>query len=757
MEKNSMDIAIKGMTCASCVSAVEKAVKKLDGVSDITVNLATEQGHVIFDPEKIRISAVKKAIKNAGYDALDLDAAALEKKEELKLKELKRKKNKVILSLISAVPLVYISMGHMFGAPLPSALSPEVNPLMFALIQFILVLPIIISGFNFYRTGIKTLVHKNPNMDSLVAIGTGTAFLYGVYSLIRIILGNYLFAHSLYFETAGVLLTFIQLGKYLEAKAIHKTATSIRNLMQIKPKKVTLLKPDNSEIIISAEDVQLGDTLLIKPGEKIGADGIIISGNGSVDESMLTGESIPVTKTSDSEVFEGTLLVEGVLKIKVTKTGKDTMLSSIIKLVNDAQSRKAPIANLADKISAVFVPGVIFTAILATVLWLFFNPDFEFLLNIFISVMVIACSCALGLATPTAIIVSSGLGANSGILIKNGEILELLGKSQHMVFDKTGTLTMGKPRITDIVTVSENKGREKADSYFTMAASLEKYSEHTLARAFIDKAKDESIILLDVKNINPIQGNGIQGIINNKVIKLGKKQFVTDQSYGLPNTDREQKELQEGKTIVYLSEDNEIKAFFIISDPIKENSASSIKLIKKLGFSVMMLTGDQETTAGSIAKQLDINEFKSQVLPQDKIDIIKKLRSKGDLVVMVGDGINDAPALAEADVGIAVGGGTDVALETSDIVLMQENIRDIPRAVILSRETMKNIKQNLFWAFAYNIICIPIAAGILHIFNGPLMNPMFAGLAMAFSSFSVVSNALRLKYSYPRKLKKILP
>lgn len=744
---NQTIIPISGMTCASCAKAVERSVGKLDGVQTVDVNFATEKASISYIPEKVKLSEIKEAIKKAGYEPRDAENKnAVDEDKIRKEKEVKSLLIKFIVSAVFAVPLFYIAMGQMikepFGPlPLPQIINPDINPLNFGLIQLFLTIPIVIAGYKFYTIGTKAILSKSPNMDSLIAIGTGAALSYSLYSLYLTFNGDMMAIHNMYFESAGVIITLVLLGKFLESVAKGKTSEAIKKLMGLSPKTAIIIK-DNKEIEIPIEEVEVGDVIVVKPGSKIPVDGIVVEGHTSVDESMLTGESIPVEKSVGSHVVGASINKNGTIKFKAEKVGSDTAISQIIKLVEDAQGSKAPIAKLADVISGYFVPIVFAIAVIVSIAWFISGKDIEFALSIFIAVLVIACPCALGLATPTAIMVGTGKGAENGILIKGGEALESTHKINTIVFDKTGTITEGKPVVTDIIT----DGDINKDELLKIAASAEKGSEHPLGEAIVKEGEKKNLGLYNIDKFVAIPGHGIEVEIESKGILLGNKKLMQDRKIALRKLEEISDKLAaEGKTPMYIAINNKIAGIIAVADIVKESSAKAIMKLHDMGIEVAMITGDNKKTADAIARQVGIDKVLAEVLPQDKSSEVKKLQSEGRFVAMVGDGINDAPALAQADIGMAIGSGTDVAMESADIVLMKSDLMDVPTAIKLSRSTMRNIKENLFWAFAYNVIGIPIAAGVLYLFGGPLLNPVIAALAMAFSSTSVLLNALRLK------------
>ncbi|MBU3126970.1 heavy metal translocating P-type ATPase [Clostridium tagluense] len=734
-------IKIEGMTCASCAKAVERATRKLDGVTEANVNYATEKLSINYEPSKVKVIDIKKAIEKAGYKAIEEETTADADKEK-KEKEIKLLWKKFIISAIFAVPLLYISMGHMIGFPLPDFINPMMNPVAFALIQLILTIPVVIAGNRYYTVGFKALIRRSPNMDSLIAIGTSAAVLYGIFATVKIILGDTSYAMDLYFESAAVIITLITLGKYLESVSKGKTSEAIKKLMGLAPKTAMVIR-NGKEIEITIEEVEVGDIIIVKPGEKMPVDGKVVEGTTSVDESMLTGESMPVEKKSGDKIIGASINKNGTIKYEATRVGKDTALAQIIKLVEDAQGSKAPIAKLADVISGYFVPIVITLAVLSGLGWYFIGGESAmFSLTIFISVLVIACPCALGLATPTAIMVGTGKGAEHGVLIKSGVALETAHKIQTIVFDKTGTITEGKPKVTDVVVIN---GIAQND-LLQLAASAEKGSEHPLGEAIVKGATEKGLEFKKLDFFKAIPGYGIEVKIDGKNILLGNRKLMIERKISLEKLEKISNRLaQEGKTPMYIAIESKMAGIIAVADTVKASSKKAIEKLHEMGIEVAMITGDNKRTAQAIAKQVGIDRIYAEVLPQDKANVVKKLQAEGTKVAMVGDGINDAPALAQADIGIAIGSGTDVAMESADIVLMRSDLMDVPTALQLSKSTIRNIKQNLFWAFGYNTIGIPVAMGILHVFGGPLLNPMIAGAAMSLSSVSVVANALRLK------------
>lgn len=744
-QQREVIMPISGMTCAACVRAVERAINKLSGIDEVSVNLATEKATVIYNPSQTRISEIKQAVAKAGYQALEIEAREqADQERERRDKEIKALWTRFLVAILFTVPLFYIAMGHMLHLPIPIFIMPNMHPLNFGLAQLLLVIPVMIAGHKFYTIGFSRLFRREPNMDSLIAIGTSAAFLYGIYAILQIVNGKTEYAHELYFESAGVIIALIMLGKYLEAVSKGKTSEAIKKLMGLSPKTATVMQ-NGQEMTIPIDEVEVGDILLVKPGEKIPVDGEVVEGRTSVDESMLSGESIPIEKNKGSTVIGASINKNGTIQFIATKVGKDTALAQIIKLVEDAQGTKAPIAKMADVIAGYFVPVVIIIAILAAVAWFLTGQSAVFSLTIFISVLVIACPCALGLATPTAIMVGTGKGAEYGVLIKSGGALETAHKINMVVLDKTGTITEGKPVVTDIVTT----GSIGADELLQLSASAEKGSEHPLGEAIVNGANERNLSLVHVESFEAIPGQGIEVMIQGKKMLLGNKKLMEERGFQITLQEDSDRLAEEGKTPMFIAMDDNLAGIIAVADVMKPGSSRAVEVLHQMGIKVAMITGDNKRTAEAIARQAGIDRVLAEVLPQDKANEVKKLQEEGMKVAMVGDGINDAPALAQADIGIAIGSGTDVAMESADIVLMRSDLMDVPTAIQLSKKTIRNIKQNLFWAFAYNTAGIPIAAGLLHVFGGPLLNPMIAAGAMAFSSVSVLSNALRLKRFKP--------
>lgn len=746
---DKMVLNISGMTCAACAQRIEKAIKKLEGVMNVSVNFATEKATVVYDPQVIRLSFIREAVEKAGYKTVDTKKEnAVDEDRVRKQKDIRILWTKFIISAIFSIPLLYIAMVPMITVvrlPFPAGLDPMQFSLIYALLELLLVIPVIGVGYKFYTIGFKSLVQRSPNMDSLIAIGTTAAVLYSIYNTYQIALGHFKAVESLYFETAGVIITLILLGKSLEAVSKGRTSEAIKKLMGLAPKTAIILQ-NGVEKEIPIDDVEIGDIIIVRPGSKIPVDGSVISGHTSIDESMLTGESMPVDKKTGDPVYAASLNTTGNIQFKAEKIGSDTALAQIIKLVEDAQGSKAPIAQMADVVSGYFVPVVCAIALLAGIAWFFgTGGDLKFALTIFISVLVIACPCALGLATPTAIMVGTGKGAENGILIKGGEALETAHKINTIVFDKTGTITEGKPTVTDVLTMS-NMGNISKEELLKLTASAEKNSEHPLGQAIVRGAQDAGIELLAAESFESLTGRGIEAQINGRTVLAGNRKLMDERGIVLSALEEASDQLAgEGKTPMYVAVDGVLSGIVAVADVVKQNSKAAIARLHRMGIEVVMITGDNRKTAEAIARQVGIVCVLAEVLPQDKSNEVKKLQAEGRKTAMVGDGINDAPALAQADIGIAIGSGTDVAIESADIVLMRSDLMDVPAAIDLSKKTIRNIKQNLFWAFGYNVIGIPIAAGILHLFGGPLLNPIFAAAAMSLSSVSVLTNALRLK------------
>lgn len=740
-----IDFSVLGMSCAACSKSAERSLKKTEGVSSAVVNIATEKASVEYDPKVCNVDNLRAAVEKAGF--------TMELEDHINREDDTTSFKRFLVAIVFASLLFTISMGPMVGISLPAIISPHHNPLNYALIQAILAIVVMVAGKKFYIKGFKALYQLGPNMDSLVAVSTSASFIYSIISTFKIAYepgfadnilasGHHL---PLYYESCAMIIALIMLGKYLEGRSKSKTSEAIKSLLELQAK-IAIIEVDGQEKEVEIDKVRVGDIVIVKPGQKIPVDGSVIFGSTSIDESMLTGESIPVEKTVGDPVTGASVNKNGYIKFKVEKVGKDTTLSQIIRLVEEAQNRKAPIANLADLISGYFVPTVIGIALVSGLAWLFIGgTSFQFAFTIFISVLVIACPCALGLATPTAIMVGTGKGAENGILIKGGDSLESAHKISTVAFDKTGTITEGRPRVTGVKNLSKSLDEDQLMSF---AASIESNSEHPLADAIVDYSKEKGVEIYPVEDFVSITGKGVEALINKKRVSLGNLKLID--SYGDINDKSSLKSMvdeyaERGNTPMLLAIDGHVKAIIAVADTIKEDSAKAVEKLHQMGIKVAMITGDNEKTALAIAKQVGIDIVRADVLPSEKSKVIKDLQDQGEFVAMVGDGINDAPALALADVGIAIGSGTDVAIESADIVLMKNSLMDVPNSIKLSKETIRNIKENLGWAFGYNIIGIPFAAGLIYLFGGPLLNPMIAAAAMSLSSVSVVSNALRLR------------
>ncbi len=745
---------IIGMSCSACSAHIDKAVRHLDGVEDVNVNLLSNSMVVEYDEKKVDDAFIMKTVENAGYKAL-LEKAVVSKEQPVD--ETKQKKKSLILSFVFLIPLFYISMGHMLGAPLPSFLLGHENMMVFALTQLFLTLPIMYINRGYFQRGFKSLWHKSPNMDTLIAMGSLAAATYSIYAIFMMgyELGHgymdeaHLYMMQLYFESAGMILTLISLGKYLESRSKKKTTEAIEKLMNLLSSTATVLV-DGKEVVKPIEDVLVNDIVVVKSGQSIPVDGMIVKGQTSVDESMITGESLPVDKVVGQQVIGATMNVEGYIHVQVTHTSDDTTLAQIIQLVEEAGSSKAPIAKLADKISGIFVPIVMTISMITFIAWMTLGQQtFHFALTCAIAVLVISCPCALGLATPTAIMVGTGKGAQLGILIKSAETLELLSHADCVVLDKTGTITKGKPQVTDIypIDVLEN-------DLLKYAASLETASQHPLAKAIVEYVQSLGIAFEPVESFEMVQGQGLIGQSQGKEFLSGNKRLMEAHHVDLTPVETKAKQLAlSGKTPLYYAKDGKIIGMIVVSDVVKETSSQAIEQLKKRGLSIYMLTGDNALTAKSIADELGIDVI-AEVLPQDKEKHIRDLQAQGQRVIMVGDGINDAPALMRADIGIAMTSGVDIAMDSADLVLMKNDLQDVISAIELSQAVIKNIKENLFWAFFYNVIGIPIAAGVFYPMLGWLLDPMFGAAAMSLSSVFVVSNALRLRFFKPKQIQK---
>ncbi len=736
---------ISGMHCAACSSSIERFMSRQSGVENVSVNLTTEKMNISYDDSCLDTDKICELVAGLSFGAeeyVSADAMARDarKKEEAeKAAELESMKRRVILCICFALPLLYVSMGHMIGLPLPRVIDPHYAPLAFAVVQLVLTLPVVIGGRNFYINGFGSLVKGHPNMDTLVAIGTFSALLYGTYSLIRIALGDVSFAGNLFFESAAVVISLVLLGKYLEARSKHHTSDAIRALTELAPETATVTRHGETDQVPVSE-LREGDVITVRPGERFPCDGVVTNGISSADLSMLTGESLPVTLEEGGTVTGGSINGEGVIVFSATKVGGDTTLAQIIRMVEDAQGKKAPIAKIADRVAGVFVPVVMGIALLAAIIWAIAGKDIEFVLNVFVSVLVVACPCSLGLATPTAIMVGTGRGAELGVLYKSGEALQAMAFADTAVLDKTGTVTEGKPRLTSVYAVSNTE-----DELLAMCAAAESGSEHPIAKAITEAAKERELSIPHADNITAIPGRGIKAQVGGQQLLIGNATLMEENKIEISAADKAAELENSGCMLMFAACDGRFAGLFGAVDTIKPDSPNAISDLHNNGITTIMLTGDNENAANAIAKTAGIDNVIAGVLPEGKAGEIEKLKAEGRKVCMVGDGINDAPALASADIGAAIGNGTDVAIESADVVLMGSELSALVTALRLSKAVMRNIKQNLFWAFFYNCIGIPFAAGLFYAFGGPLLSPMFAGAAMALSSISVVSNALRLK------------
>jgi Cu+-exporting ATPase len=744
----SVRIPIGGMGCASCARKIEKTVAALPGVDSASVNFASETASISYDPSLVRISEIKQAIIDVGYQPLASDEGkAAVQLRAAKERELGKLKRKLITAAGFAVVLLYLSMGGMLGLPLPTALDPELHPLSYALLQLILILPIIGSGRMFYISGFRSLVKRAPTMDSLIALGTSAALGYSLWSVVRLALGDASAVHHLYFETAGAIITLILLGRLLESIAKGRTSDSIKKLLELNPKSATVVK-DGTELVLPVEDLEIGDLILVRPGERIAADGVVVSGNSSIDESMLTGESMPVDKKPGDAVTGGSVNGSGSISFRATRVGSDTVLAGIVRVVEEAQGSKAPIARVADSVAGVFVPVVLALAVAAAAAWLAAGEGLGFALTVFVAVLTIACPCALGLATPTAIMVGTGRGAEFGILYKSGAALETAAAVDIVVLDKTGTVTTGKAELRDIAPAEGVSDTE----LLTCAASAERSSEHPLGKAIVQAARGRGYAIDTAGELEAFPGLGISVQSKAGRITVGKKSFLA--AAGIDTSALEADAdffASQGKTTVFVARDSKAIGVIAIADAAKATSAAAVAELRRRGLQVAMVSGDSRQTTESIAREVGLDRVYAEIPPEGKAAIIDELKAGGRRVAMVGDGINDAPALARADLGVAVGAGTDVALESADLVLAGSDLMDLSRALDLSARVMRTIKQNLFWAFGYNVLGIPIAAGVLHAFGGPLLSPIIAAAAMSLSSVSVLANALRLRFYRPRE------
>ena len=731
---------VTGMSCASCARTVENALNKNEDIK-ASVNIATEKVNIEYDENKYNFEKIKKIVENSGYGLVEI----LSEEEKMQMYEdkIKSLRNKLILAAVFAIPLMYISMGHMMGIHLPDIVNPKKNAAIYSIVQLLLTIPVVYAGKDFFIHGFKNLVRKSPTMDSLIAMGASAAIVYSLYATYMTITVDPEYHMNLYFESAGTIITLILLGKLLEARTKGQTSSAIKKLIGLQPKKAKIIENGiEKEVLI--ENIKVGDIIVVKPGEKIAVDGKIVNGNTSVDESMITGESIPVSKNPGDKVIGGSINKNGSIQFEATEIGKDTVLSQIIKLVEEAQGSKAPISRMADIVAGYFVPIVIVIATVTGIIWFISGSGLTAALTFFISVLVIACPCALGLATPTSIMVGTGKGAENGILIKSGEALETAHKIKTVVLDKTGTITKGKPILTDLKVYNNFDENE----ILQLAASAENNSEHPLAEAIVNGAKERNVEFKQYDKFRAMPGYGIRATIDEKEIQIGNRKLMSSRKISTEDAEKDYEILSnEGKTPMFISVNNELAGLIAVADVVKETSKGAIERMHKLGLKVIMLTGDNEKTAKYIAKEVGIDSVIAEILPFQKSEEVKKLQEAGEFVAMVGDGINDSPALAQANVGIAIGSGTDVAIESADIVLIRNDLNDVAGAIALSKATITNIKENLFWAFFYNVIGIPFAAGIFYaFFNGPKLDPMIAAFAMSLSSVSVLMNALRLKF-----------
>lgn len=725
----TMTYNISGMSCAACSSSVQRVVSRLEGVKSCEVNLITGKMTVIYNEKKTGEADFIRVVTKAGF--------GIESEKQIKDKKEKNTFLPILVSVVFCILLLYISMGQMLikNIPIPSIIDINKNPYNFAITQFILCLPALILGKNFFTKGLSLLFRGHPNMDSLVAVGAGASLLYSIVMTYTISFNPHA-VHNLYFESVAVVITLVKLGKFFEQRSKQKTTSAIKKLMELSPDTATIVV-DGKEKVMPTSEVKVGDILVAKAGDKITLDGVVIEGKTLVDESMLTGESMPVVKTVGDSVTGGSLNVNSVIYYSVSRVGADTTLSKIIKFVEEAQAKKAPISKTADKVAGIFTPVVITIATIATLCWLIAGKDISFALKVFTSVLVIACPCALGLATPTSIMVGTGLGALNGILIRNGEVLETVHKVKAVVFDKTGTVTVGKPVVTNVLPNSE---------ILSLAASAESGSNHPLAKAVIEYANKNNILFSKAEDVEDIAGSGVRCNVNEKSVLVGKKAFLEESSIDVSGFEKEAVELsKQGKSLIFVALENKCIGLIAVADEVKPTAVKAFQNLKKMNIKRVILSGDNNLCAGYIGGVLGADEIYSEITPENKANIVEEISKKYGTVMMVGDGINDAPALTKADIGCAIGNGSDIAIESADIVLMKSEPQDVCKAIILSKNTIKNIKQNLFWAFCYNVVCIPVAAGLLYAFGGPLLNPMLAGLAMSFSSAFVVGNALRLR------------
>jgi len=737
-----LSLKTDGMSCAACSAAIEKALRKVNGVSEVNANFSNNVVSLTYDPGLTNKEEIARAITKAGYFVLEDDPDALAERERAVAIKIRKE---LIVSIIFTVPLVILAMGPMAGLDIPLHDDPK----LYSLLQLILCIPVLIAGRRFYIKGLPAMARGNPNMDTLIALGTSAAVIYGLYVTFQIFSGEMHSAHSLTFDSAATILTLVSVGKYVESRSKVKTNDAVRSLMDLAPPTANVIR-DGKETNISVDELRAGDVVIVRPGERIPADGTIIEGSSSVDESMLTGESMPVTKKEGEELHSGTMNLNGSILMTAEKVGKDTVLFQIVRMIQDAQGTKAPVARVADKVAAVFVPVVMAIAVAACLLWLASGKGIEFSVIVLVSVLVISCPCALGLATPLAITVGTGKAAEHGILFKNASALERSGNINRVILDKTGTITEGRPKVTDVIPLSDE------ETIMTLAASVEMNSEHPLGRAIVDHAKELGISVPKVDRFVSETGDGVKGMVGGKEIVVGKASFV--RGMGADIDENESARLSsEGKTCVFVSSDGMFVGMIAIADPLRVTSKQAVSVLKEMGMKVTMITGDSENTAKAIASSAGIDEVHAGAMPKNKIDAVKRFQIAGENVAMVGDGINDAPALTQADIGMAVGSGTDIAIGSADVILVNDDVRNIPAAMEIGKASLRNVKQNLFLAFCYNAVCIPIAAGLPYLLGSDMIPemPMLAAAAMSLSSISVVSNALRLKNFKPKSYTEI--
>lgn len=740
LDVQQLSLNIEGMSCASCVNKIETTVGDLPGVESISVNLLAHSAKISFNPRQATTDAMLDTIRSLGYEPTLTISGALEE-VHFSESDVRPLQCQLIIATTFSAPLFVLAMAEMVGVSLPEWISSHGNPTLFALAQLALVIPVVIVGRHFYTRGFRSMWKQAPTMDALIAVGTASAIIFSLWNTVSLLLGDIAAVHQLYYETAGVIITLILLGRYLEATSKGKTSQSIRELIKLQPAQATRVNEDDSETTVPVAQLKVGDRVRVRPGEKVPIDGEILHGQSSLDESMLTGESIPVNKFPGDQVVGATMNQTGAFIVMVTRVGPDTILSQIVRLVEDAQLRKAPIARLADVISGYFVPAVMIIALVAGSSWLIAGMGFAVAIKIFVSVMIIACPCALGLATPTAIMVATGRGARQGILFKGGSFLEAAARVTVVVFDKTGTLTEGRPRVTNVVP----SGDWTSDSLLRLVAAVERSSEHSLARAVVEAAQEANLTLPSCDSFSAVPGSGLQAQVEGMTILIGSPRFLSAHSIHSTDEGAAQRLTEEGKTVIMVAVDGKLAGVIALMDRPKSDAAATIRQLHASGYRVGLLTGDNRATAEALARELGIDDVIAEVRPEEKAARVQDLQRQGFRVAMVGDGINDAPALVQADLGIAIGSGTDVAIEAGGVVLMKKELAAVVDALRLGKLTLRNIKQNLFWAFAYNVAGIPVAAGLLLAFGGPALNPMIAAAAMAFSSVSVVTNALRLR------------